>query len=81
MLNLNIDYATTNFEYPILTKIYGIPSYESLRKINIKLKANAVGVPCDFGGGSHGHLELVLTVTEYVSITLTAYIFWYIQAY
>ena len=75
MANLNIDYATTSFEYLILTRIHGMPSYESLRKIKNKIKANTASVPCDIGGGSYGHLELVLTVAEYVNITQTEYIF------
>ena len=75
MANLNIDYATTSFEYLILTRIHGMPSYESLRKIKNELKANAASVYYDLGSGSHGHLGLVLTVAEYVNITQTEYIF------
>ena len=69
MANLNIDYAATSFEYLILTKIHGMLSYKSQRKIKSELKANAVSAPCDSGGGPYGHLGLVLTVAEYVKIT------------
>ena len=50
MTNANIDYATTNFEHAILTKILGLPTFESLRKIKNELKANGASVPCDLGG-------------------------------
>ena len=69
MANPNIDYMSTNFEYPTLTKIQGIPSYEPLRRIKNKLKTNAPSVPCDLGGGAHGHLGLMLTVPEYKNVS------------
>ena len=74
MVNPNIDYVTTNFEYPVLTKIHGIPTYEALRKIKNEIKYNTASVPCDLGGGNHGHLGVVLTQVEYSSITITPYV-------
>ena len=44
MTNPNIDYTSTSFEYPTLTKIQGIPTYEPLRKIKNEMKANAASV-------------------------------------
>ena len=69
MADPNIDYTSTNFEYPKLTKIQGIPTYEPLRRIKNELKANAVSVPSDLGRGAHGHLGLMLTVQEYELFT------------
>ena len=40
MSNTNIDYKTTNFEFPVLTKISGQPNYELLKTIKNELKAN-----------------------------------------
>ena len=59
MANPNIDYTSTNFEFPTLTKIQGIPTYEPLRKIKNETKSNAASVPCDLGGGAHGLYVLV----------------------
>ena len=39
----NIDYVTTYFEYPTLTKIHGKPTYEPLNKIKIQLKSRLLG--------------------------------------
>ena len=70
----NIDYASTNFGYPVLTKIQGIPTYESIRKAKNGMKANAASVPCDLRGGSRGHLGLMLTRQEYQNISVIEYV-------
>ena len=74
MANPNIDYATTNFEYPVLTKVHGIPAYESMKIIKNELKANAASVPCDLGGGAHGHLGIMLTQPEYANVSAVDYV-------
>ena len=33
MMSTNIDYVTTYFEYPTLTKIHGKPLYEPLKEM------------------------------------------------
>ena len=38
------------------------------------MKANASSVPCDLGGGAHGHLGLVLTAADYALVSATPYI-------
>ena len=62
MANPEIDYTSTNFEYPTLTKIQEIPTYEPLRRIKNKLKGNVASVPSNLCGVAHGHLGLMLTV-------------------
>ena len=51
MSTTNINYKTTNFEYPVLTKISGQPNYELLKTLKNELKANAASVPSNLGGG------------------------------
>ena len=65
----NIDYVSTIFEYPALTKITGQPDYPTLKRIKDELKANAASVPSDLGGGNHGHLGIVLTPQEYTQVS------------
>ena len=74
MTNPNIDYTSTNFEYAALTKIHGMPAYEPLRQIKNEMKANAASVPCDLGGGAHGHLGLMLSPPEYTNVSVTPYV-------
>ena len=65
---------TTLFEYPSLPRIHGEPDYESLNALKDKLKANATKIPSELGGGTFGHLGLVLTPTEYTNISITPYV-------
>ena len=70
----NVDYANTCFEYPTLIKIHGAPTFQTLSTLKNQLKANAQSVvSCNLGGGAHGHLGLVLTPTEYLTVSNTAY--------
>ena len=70
----NVDYIKTNFEYPVLTKITGKPTYESFKTIKDELKTNAGNVQCDLGGSENGHLGLVLSDAEYATVNVTPYV-------
>ena len=74
MTSTNINYVATYFEFPELDKIHGEPTYAKLCKIKDQIKANALSVSSELGRGAHGHLGLVLTNSEYASITATRYI-------
>ena len=69
-----VDYISTYFENPTLSKIHGEPTYNTLRKMKNELMRNAASVPTDLGGGANGHLGLLLTPTEYLAVNATAYI-------
>ena len=68
-----IDY-TSSFEYPSIAKIHGEPDYEQLKNLKDKLKANATKISSELGGGSHGHLGLVLSAAEYLNISAVSYV-------
>ena len=70
---LPVDYATTRFQYPVLTKIHGAPTYQTLTKLKKEIQANAKSVNCNLGGGAHGHLGLVLKPEEYATVSATPY--------
>ena len=70
----NIDYVSTVFQYPVLTKIHDTPTFNLLKRIKDELKANAGNVQCDLGGGQHGHLGLVLNPTEYARVSNVPYV-------
>ena len=57
-----IDYRSTFFDYPTLTKISGEPTLGALMTLRNELKANAQSVETTLGGGAHGHLGLVVPV-------------------
>ena len=68
-----IDYTSTLFDYPTLTKIHGAPTYKSLMVLKKELQANARSVGSNLGGGAHGNLGLVLTPAEYAVHSDTPY--------
>ena len=53
------------FEYPVLTKIEGQPTFQTLKLIKDEIKCNAAAIYSDLGGGIAGHLGLVLSPAEY----------------
>ena len=62
------------FEYLVLTNVHGPLTYTSLKIIKDELKANTASIHSNFGGGTHGHLELVLTQPEYSLISAIPYL-------
>ena len=70
----SVDYISTYFEHPTLSKIHGEPNYSMLRKLKNELMRNASSVPSDLGGGANGHLGLLLEAQEYQSVNATAYV-------
>ena len=73
MVSGPVNYVKTYFIHPTLTTVHGEPTYAALKTLKLELMANASRVTSDLGGGSHGHLGLVLTPTEYQRITNTPY--------
>ena len=69
-----VDYISTYFEHPTLTKIHGEPSYMMLQKMKNELMRNAASVPSDLGGGANGHLGLLLSPLDYGHVNHIAYI-------
>ena len=62
-----------NFPYPVLTKIVGTPTYDSIKVVNDELSANAASVHSDLGGGLHGHLAITMNATIYATISVTPF--------
>ena len=54
-----------------LTKIEGLPTYETLSIARELLKANAASVPTTRGGGEHSYLGIVVSATIYETISDT----------
>ena len=72
MVSNPVDY-TTYFEFPTLDKIHGEPTFATLLRMKKQLKANAISVTSDLGGGQFGHLGLVLTPQEYALLSPVPY--------
>ena len=68
-----VNYRDTHFERANLTPIRGKPTYETVHKLWNEIKANARSVYSHLGGGTHGHLGLVLTAAQYADISNTVF--------
>ena len=62
------------FPHPTLTPVIGIPTYESLAEVNLKLNANAASVHSNLGDGAHGLLPLTIDPAVYATISNTPFI-------
>ena len=58
----------------MVTKIIERPTFAQIRKLNKQLKANAASVPTTLGGGTLGHLRLLLTPAEYATVSNTPFL-------
>ena len=73
MATHSVNYRTTVFEYPTLTKIHGEPTFEGVRTLHKELMVNAQTVHSELGRGAHGHMVLVLTPGRYALISNDPY--------
>ena len=60
-----VNYRETIFDHTDLSKIMGVPTYETLHLLHNEIKANVMAVHSNIGGGQHGYLGLVVRPTDY----------------
>ena len=70
----SVESIRKGFPFPVIAKHPGLPTYETIADVHLKLKANAASVPSKIGGGAHGLLGLILPPATYTLITNE--IFW-----
>ena len=63
-----------SFEIPVLTKIQGEPTADSLILLKRELKAKTSSVYSNICGGTHGHLFLVISLTQFKLLSNAAFI-------
>ena len=69
-----VNCVKTYFKHLMLTHIQGEQEYPILKVLKNETKANESKVASNLGGGSHGHLGLVLTPAEYAMISAVPYV-------
>ena len=52
-----------------LTRILGIPTYDTLHQMKLELKSNALSVHYNLGGVTLGHLELFMNNDKYATLS------------
>jgi hypothetical protein len=67
------DELIAGFPHSSLPKVTGEPTFEDLKVIRRLLNTNAMSVSSYVGGGSHGHLGIIMTNEEYFSISANVF--------
>ena len=73
-MSRSIDSIIDGFPHPTIPIIQGIPTYETLTELNIKLNANAASVYSDGGDGRNGLLILTVSATTYATVSQTPFV-------
>ena len=68
------NYRETHFAYPDLTRVIGCPTYDTLHNLKNEIKANALSVHSNLGGGQHGNLGLVISPAAYTRVSNVPYV-------
>ena len=64
---------SATFPIKSLPTIQGEPTYASIHELMCALYANAASLPSPSGGGSHGHLGLIMCPSLYETLSPTPY--------
>ena len=65
MSTTNINLNDLYFEYKVLPRVVGEPTFKVLHEILKQLKANTSTVPCMLGGGANGYLGMLVSPAKY----------------
>lgn len=68
-MSAQIETIKESFPYPVIPKHVGLPTYDVIAAIHMKLKANAASISSTLGGGNHGLLGITVSRTTYLNIT------------
>lgn len=68
-MNLSIDDIVGKFPHKRLPTIQGEPTYASINDLMQIMYANAAAVPTTLGGGTHGHIGLVMKNSLYETLS------------
>jgi hypothetical protein len=67
------DEPIAGFPHSSLTKVTGEPTFEDLKVIWRLLNTNVMSVASYEGGGRHGHLGIIMTNEEYLTIAVDVF--------
>ena len=68
-----VDKLIEAFPIQTLTKIIGVPTYQSIKIVNDELSKNAATVPTTRGGGTLGHVGITVSPTIYATLSITPF--------
>ena len=68
-----VDKLIEAFPIQVLTKIAGVPTYQTIKVINDELSKNAATIPTTRGGGALGHVGITVSPTIYATLSTSAF--------
>jgi hypothetical protein len=68
MKNATVENILSSFLHPVLTTVQGDPDYQTIHAIRKSLQANSQAIDTHLGGGTLGHLGLVISDDSYAMI-------------
>jgi hypothetical protein len=66
-----IDNIMPSFPHPVLPSVEGEPDYQTIHASRKLLQANSQAIDTHLGGGTLGHLGLIIYVASYAMIAPT----------
>jgi hypothetical protein len=69
----SVESIREGFPFTTIAKQPGLPTYKTIAKVHLKIKANASSIVSELGGGAHGLLGLVLPPATYATLTNVAF--------
>ena len=69
----DIDKIVQGFPNPTIPQIIGIPTYYTLKEVNLLISANASSIHSNRGNGALGHLSLTVRPNTYQTIAGVAF--------
>jgi hypothetical protein len=63
-----VEDVTASFPHPVLPTAQGVPDYQTIHATRRFLKANSRAIDTHFGGGTLGHLGLIISDASYAMI-------------
>jgi hypothetical protein len=63
-----VDDVMTSFPHPVLPTVQGEPDYQTIHATRKSLQANSRAIDTHFGGGTLGHLGLLISDASYAMI-------------
>jgi hypothetical protein len=64
----NVEDVIARFPHPVLTTVQGEPDYQTIHTIQKSLQANLRAIDTHLGGGTLGHLGLIVSDASYAMI-------------
>ena len=69
-----VNYRETIFDNPDVSKIMGVPTYETLHFLHNEVKSNAMSVHSNIRSRHYGYLILVVSPTAYALLTKNPFV-------